>query len=268
MLCDRCQEFCRDTLAGKLEGKRWHSTPFSTRKRIFVHGSAEQAKQNAASGCGLCSLFYDRHMDLVIKHGFNGSEISPSVSMNTGEHILAGRPYQISFQGPYGPEQSVFEFCFDSSEQNRSDVVTNTDFILGKDVEQHIGTSPKDYSGSSSISTLTTLWSWKCRTEHALCQGRNNAKPLPLRVIDVGDNSDGTWSHPRLRTTGGQYGSYATLSYRWSEIGTQFCTTKENINGLKEIIPIQKLPKTIQDAIIFCRSMGYRYLWVDSLCII
>lgn len=31
---------------------------------------------------------------------------------------------------------------------------------------------------------------------------------------------------------------------------------------------LRRLPRTIADAILFCRSIGQRYLWVDSLCIV
>ncbi|EKJ69140.1 hypothetical protein FPSE_10684 [Fusarium pseudograminearum CS3096] len=33
-------------------------------------------------------------------------------------------------------------------------------------------------------------------------------------------------------------------------------------------LPFSQLPKTIQDAIVFTRKLGFRYLWVDALCIL
>ncbi|KAI0377142.1 heterokaryon incompatibility protein-domain-containing protein [Hypomontagnella monticulosa] len=278
MLCDTCRNFCRDTLAGNLEGEGWCLSESRDDERMFIHGSAEQARRNAVSGCGLCSIVHAHYTDIEENNDFNDSELGSergiedlirlSVSMNTGGHMMSRRPYWILFDYPHRKPMSL-EFCFDSSEQSILTGVTNTDFVLGKDVEQHMGTVPKDYSGSSSVSTLTMLWSSKCRAEHAMCHRRKNIKPLPLRVIDVGEkDSDGTWTHPRLRVTDGQYGYYATLSYRWSEIGTQFCTTRKNFQDLTKFIPAWELPETVREAIIFCRSVGYRYLWVDSLCII
>lgn len=69
--------------------------------------------------------------------------------------------------------------------------------------------------------------------------------------------------------------AYAALSYTW---GTQlkkrehFKATKANIEDLMAPGGIDQiygeLPKTIQDTISLVRTLGYRYLWVDSLCIL
>ena len=40
------------------------------------------------------------------------------------------------------------------------------------------------------------------------------------------------------------------------------------MDSLRTGLPIQKFPKTIQDAIHVTRKLGFQWLWVDSLCII
>ena len=42
----------------------------------------------------------------------------------------------------------------------------------------------------------------------------------------------------------------------------------ENINALKLSVPFTDLSKTFQHAISATLSLGYSYLWIDSLCII
>lgn len=64
---------------------------------------------------------------------------------------------------------------------------------------------------------------------------------------------------------------YVALSYMWG-IERRYTTTTRNIishqepGGLEKIFG--RLPKVIQDAIQLVRSLGERYLWVDSLCIV
>ncbi|RYC78721.1 hypothetical protein BFJ63_vAg18405 [Fusarium oxysporum f. sp. narcissi] len=45
-------------------------------------------------------------------------------------------------------------------------------------------------------------------------------------------------------------------------------TTEDNLQQHKEGIYASSLPQTIQDAIIICKALKCRYLWVDALCII
>lgn len=64
---------------------------------------------------------------------------------------------------------------------------------------------------------------------------------------------------------------YVALSYMWG-VGRKYTTTLRNIishqepGGLEKIL--LRLPRVIQDAIHLVRSLGERYLWVDSLCIV
>ncbi|EWG54339.1 hypothetical protein FVEG_17301 [Fusarium verticillioides 7600] len=95
---------------------------------------------------------------------------------------------------------------------------------------------------------------------------------LPSRVIDVGNEDDTCHtlnSKPirLLEPNSGTLGSYMTLSHRWSSTG-HITTTRNNIGDHRKVIPWQKLSRTFQEAIIICREMGVRYLWIDSLCII
>ncbi|KAK4190632.1 P-loop containing nucleoside triphosphate hydrolase protein [Podospora australis] len=60
---------------------------------------------------------------------------------------------------------------------------------------------------------------------------------------------------------------YVCLSRRWGD--SKFLTTTTlNIDAHKTSIKTSDMPKTFQDAISFTRSLGLRYLWIDSLCII
>jgi hypothetical protein len=59
---------------------------------------------------------------------------------------------------------------------------------------------------------------------------------------------------------------YLALSYCWGK--DQFEALKaENYESFKNGISLSLLPQTIKDAISVTRRLGYRYQWVDSLCI-
>jgi hypothetical protein len=88
---------------------------------------------------------------------------------------------------------------------------------------------------------------------------------LPTRVIDVEAFEDGV----RLVETAsvGGRGCYIALSHVWGKtqhLTTKHATYKDRLTN----IPLLTLPKTFQDAVIITRSLGVRYLWIDSLCII
>jgi hypothetical protein len=74
---------------------------------------------------------------------------------------------------------------------------------------------------------------------------------------------------PRLVVTSnaGRVGDYVTLSYRWGE-GVTFTTTKENLQERMAAILLDNMPATIRDAVIVTQRLGFRFLWIDALCII
>ncbi|RYP63335.1 hypothetical protein DL771_009320 [Monosporascus sp. 5C6A] len=96
-----------------------------------------------------------------------------------------------------------------------------------------------------------------------MCPGPNRIR-LPTRVINVSSNP------PRLlitRSEGITHGRYAALSYCWG--GPQHVrTTQETISAYTDSIPMDGLPRTLQDGIIATRGLGLKYLWIDALCII
>jgi hypothetical protein len=60
---------------------------------------------------------------------------------------------------------------------------------------------------------------------------------------------------------------YAALSYCWG--GDQpVKSTLALISKWRMGIPWERLPKTLQDALIVCQMLGIRFLWVDAFCIV
>jgi hypothetical protein len=62
-------------------------------------------------------------------------------------------------------------------------------------------------------------------------------------------------------------GPYVALSHQWGDAELPK-TTLANIQQRRRSISRAALSKTIQDAISIVRELGFRYLWIDVLCII
>ncbi|KAF3039451.1 hypothetical protein E8E11_004062 [Didymella keratinophila] len=117
---------------------------------------------------------------------------------------------------------------------------------------------------SAANSRLARGWLDECRTTHKSCL-RDIIPELPSRVIDVGD---ATGSSPlRLLCTNGLRAPYVALSHCWGgKIETVLLSDK--LQSFQRSLQLDDLAANFQDAVAITRSLGIRYLWIDSLCII
>jgi hypothetical protein len=127
-------------------------------------------------------------------------------------------------------------------------------------------------TGSQAAFELARRWLHRCKTQHwDRNGGRSNHCPapsayesvLPTRVIDVGSRT----AAPFLLLSGGKRGSYCALSYCWGNAAF-LRTTRSTLGDHLRGIPMDKLPRTLKEAILAARELGFRYIWIDSLCII
>ena len=109
-------------------------------------------------------------------------------------------------------------------------------------------------------------WIQTCVNSHPKCSLVTNAK-LPTRVINIGagDIFNNIFLHEPDKTT--DESEYVALSHSWGGV-QPLTTTLATIESRKASIQWLDLPKTFQDAVQITRALGYRYLWIDSLCII
>jgi hypothetical protein len=116
-------------------------------------------------------------------------------------------------------------------------------------------------------------WMEVCETQHPNCitvvqklgDADHEQARLPTRVIDVGPR-DGTCD-PLLLESNGRRGYYLALSHCWGRANI-LKTELSCLEDFHEHIPFRKLCRNFQHAISITRRLGYRYLWIDSLCII
>jgi hypothetical protein len=111
-----------------------------------------------------------------------------------------------------------------------------------------------------------------CREQHAdheSCGTKYNASNLPSRLVDVGEINDRVVKLVEVKScTNSQDFSYLILSYCWGDGNENSKTTENNLETRLRGFAVSALPKTIRDAIVLTRMMGFRYLWVDAMCII
>lgn len=90
------------------------------------------------------------------------------------------------------------------------------------------------------------------------------AVPFPTRLIEI--IQEGKECRLHLAAPG-EKGHYFTLSHCWGS-GVNFVLTKSNIGQLQHAIHVEDLPRSFQDAITITRQLGFRFLWIDAICII
>ncbi|KAF2396740.1 HET-domain-containing protein, partial [Trichodelitschia bisporula] len=98
------------------------------------------------------------------------------------------------------------------------------------------------------------------------CDGHNHPPlqyDLPTRILDL-DGPDGI---VKLLEPGGGSAPYVALSHCWGPT-RELLTTKDTLQDRKKAISVSAMPQTFKDAVRLTRTLGLRYLWIDSLCII
>ena len=88
---------------------------------------------------------------------------------------------------------------------------------------------------------------------------------LPTRDIDVG--SSGGSREPFLYNPSGESTEYAALSHCW---GGKLAVrqTAATLVDYQNRLLLSELPAAFRDAVLTARCLGFRYLWIDALCII
>jgi Heterokaryon incompatibility protein (HET) len=143
-----------------------------------------------------------------------------------------------------------------------------------------IDSAVSDSTDSSFSCQQITKWVEDCISNHARCNWAHSESWKPTRLLDLGQGTERL--EPRLViskdhfagvSSSGGHGSsklfnrYMTLSHCWGSIEI-LTLQNSNLETLRESIPLVRLPKTFRHAMKVTKSLGVRYLWIDSLCII
>jgi hypothetical protein len=147
-----------------------------------------------------------------------------------------------------------------------SHVIAANDDEASNQQAQGISHILEDNTKSDSCRQLAGQWLNICLETHPRCGQMTADSPmhLPSRVVDVGLPGD---TDVRLHVSlPEEKDRYLTLSHRWG-LGDVPKLTRSNYAQLEKGFSVKDLPRTFRDTIEVTRSLGIRYLWVDSLCI-
>ena len=114
---------------------------------------------------------------------------------------------------------------------------------------------------------LTSAWYKECLQTHDMCSPSSFSPNFrPSRLLDVSGEllpNVKVCNHPESRMDL----RYLTLSHCWGTIPF-LRLQKDTFDVLTYKFPVSSLPRTFRDTVIFTRWLGFRFLWIDSLCII
>lgn len=113
---------------------------------------------------------------------------------------------------------------------------------------------------------LALQWLSNCMKSHLKCKPYDGY-PLPTRLLDVNPSASAEKIRLVLSKDLPANTRYITLSYCWGR-GKPVVLEQRTLASFQREIDPSSLPKTIADAADITRRLGYKYLWVDSLCII
>lgn len=134
-------------------------------------------------------------------------------------------------------------------------------------IKTHVGRISRTTDCAESWN-LAKNWIEECNNSHDACHESLSEWRLPTRLIDVDarhcDNGCRLVLTDQLESST----SYLTLSHCWGgKVHLKLTTMNQSEFLGMTGIPFEKLSKTFQQAIYTTRKLGYRYIWIDSLCI-
>ncbi|KAI1815746.1 heterokaryon incompatibility protein-domain-containing protein [Poronia punctata] len=216
---------------------------------------------SAAAGCEKCLLFA-RGIEKVCPVGCTNT-----VEWTWNYSVLTGRDKDKDGGG------AIYEVEFFIHPDSKPLLVSSphlpTEFHVGRPLP----------SRTDSLESIARIRKWytSCVNTHHNCRDRHpdNATTatttttttpfLPTRLLDISNNKKIRLRlRPDIITT-----EYVCLSHCWGTTTKPSCITlqstlQSNLAG----IPPSEIPPTFQHVITLVRDLGFRYLWIDSLCII
>ncbi|KAI1397315.1 heterokaryon incompatibility protein-domain-containing protein [Hypoxylon fuscum] len=142
--------------------------------------------------------------------------------------------------------------------------VTKVASELGFSRETQLKFESDSTAGSKN---LWNFWLRSCSESHDRCRVSKREAFIPDRLIQIRTNNNESGFKWRLVCHPDKCIEYLTLSHCWGSL-PHHKLTKDNILESRELLTDSHLPKTYRDAFQIAVSLGFQFIWIDSLCII
>jgi hypothetical protein len=126
-------------------------------------------------------------------------------------------------------------------------------------------------TASQETLELARQWIQDCTFNHMKCSVSttpDGSSWKPTHLLDV--SIKGPKGRPGLKLVDGMFvdplSEYVTLSHCWGKSKT-IRLHKGTLAALRQGVSLDSLPKTLAEAAYITDQLGFRYLWIDALCI-
>ncbi|KAI0193530.1 heterokaryon incompatibility protein-domain-containing protein [Xylaria flabelliformis] len=252
------------TVLGQVEDRSWliPSCPgCPPRPHTQQKPTYEDLRRSGESGCEKCKLFA-RGIAAICPAGARLRKVEWiwNYSVLTGRHQRHGDE-----EDPGVNTESVYEIEFFIHQDSKALFVSDSHLPT----EFHVGNPVPEATDLEETITQIQNWYSSCVSSHDNCNLISGTY-VPTRLLDI-QSPDCVSKVRLLETQADILGSpidYVCLSHCWAGILPACITLKSTLEQNLREIPWASIPKTFQDVIGVLRSLAFRYLWIDSMCII
>ncbi|CAF3595275.1 unnamed protein product [Fusarium graminearum] len=108
-----------------------------------------------------------------------------------------------------------------------------------------------------------------CKDIHIIYQKRSRSAVSDERAARLVDIIDiGSTVNLRLVDGSIECTPYVALSYRWGGLEAVWQTTTSNLESRSSGFSIDELPKTLSNTVKVTHDLGFKWIWINSLCIV
>ncbi|KAK3947624.1 HET-domain-containing protein [Pseudoneurospora amorphoporcata] len=228
------------------------------------HQSLSCLRRSAEEGCYICKLIAVNVQNGMSNGLYDGEPLSFEWNLSLlGVHL---RPHNdVMLYLHYG-------MLYIYSIPRHAEMTTKLTLMDTKSADVPIH-SPCPAASVTDQAVLETARSWleSCCQNHALCRPVDPGFS-PTRLIYIHDTASVQLLETKNETTSHPY---VAFSHCWGKSETLKLLqddpdkgTKGNIEQLCSCIRVQRLPASYREAISVSLALGFRHIWIDSLCII